>query len=45
MDLDKEIQRMEEEIMVNPQFVKKSCGAHDDDLTNTQPPKISTYTM
>ncbi|KAL1128859.1 hypothetical protein AAG570_013393 [Ranatra chinensis] len=44
-DLDRQIQRMEEEIMVNPQYVKKACGAQDDDLTTGQTSKISTYSM
>ncbi|XP_014243020.1 COP9 signalosome complex subunit 3 isoform X2 [Cimex lectularius] len=32
-DLDKRIQKMEEEILVNPQYVKKACGTTEDDLT------------
>lgn len=42
MELDKKIQRMEEEIIVNPQFVKKSFGPQEDDL---QGGKMSTYSM
>ncbi|EEB16413.1 COP9 signalosome complex subunit, putative [Pediculus humanus corporis] len=42
MELDKKIQQMEEEIMVNPRFVKKSCGSQDEDLQGT---KMSTYSM
>lgn len=42
MDLDRKIQQMEEEIMVNPRFVKKSCGSQDEDLQGT---KMSTYSM
>lgn len=46
-DLDRKIQSMEEEIMVNPQFVKKSCGTQDDDLPPATTPasKITTYSM
>ncbi|XP_066992118.2 COP9 signalosome complex subunit 3 isoform X2 [Anabrus simplex] len=46
-DLDRKMQSMEEDIMVNPQFVKKSCGAQEDDIppTTTQGSKISTYSM
>jgi hypothetical protein len=38
---------MEEDIMVNPQYVKKSCGAPDDDLSSasSQGSKITTYSM
>nr|CAG4643898.1 EOG090X04TU [Lepidurus arcticus] len=32
MELDKQIQKMEEEILVNPQYVKKASGAQDEDL-------------
>ncbi|KAL0278381.1 UNVERIFIED_CONTAM: hypothetical protein PYX00_000218 [Menopon gallinae] len=42
MELDRKIQLMEEEIIVNPQFVKKSCGSQDEDLQGT---KMSTYSM
>lgn len=42
MELDKKIQQMEEEIIVNPQFVKKSCGSQEEDL---QGGKMSTYSM
>ena len=46
-DLDRKMQSMEEDIMVNPQYVKKSCGATDDDLPPipTQGSKITTYSM
>lgn len=46
-DLDRKMQSMEEEIMVNPQYVKKSCGAPDDDLppAPSQGSKIATYSM
>lgn len=46
-DLDRKMQAMEEEIMVNPVFVKKSCGAQDDDLPPASTPgaKITTYSM
>nr|CAG4651763.1 EOG090X04TU [Triops cancriformis] len=32
VELDKQIQKMEEEILVNPQYVKKASGAQDEDL-------------
>lgn len=41
MELDKKIQQMEEEIIINPQFVKKSCGSQDEDMQ----PKLSTYSI
>ncbi|KAK7866452.1 hypothetical protein R5R35_008973 [Gryllus longicercus] len=46
-DLDRKVQSMEEDIMVNPQFVKKSCGTQDDDIppATTQGTKITTYSM
>nr|CAD7572247.1 unnamed protein product [Timema californicum] len=46
-DLDRKIQSMEEDIMVNPQFVKKSCGAQDDELplASTQSSKVTAYAM
>lgn len=31
MDLDEKLKVMEREISVNPQFVQKSCGLHDED--------------
>ncbi|KAJ8877951.1 hypothetical protein PR048_022414 [Dryococelus australis] len=45
--LDSRIQSMEEEIMLNPQFVKKSCSSQDDDLPAATTPGIkgSTFTM
>ncbi|XP_054286269.1 COP9 signalosome complex subunit 3-like [Macrosteles quadrilineatus] len=45
MDFNRHIQLMEEELVVNPQYVKKCLGAQDDDLTPTQGTKISTYSM
>lgn len=44
-ELDRRIQAMEEEILVNPQFVKKSCGTQEDDLAPGQGSKITTYSM
>ncbi|CAG2057872.1 unnamed protein product, partial [Timema podura] len=46
-DLDRKIQSMEEDIMVNPQFVKKSCGAQDDELplASTQSSKVTAYAI
>lgn len=43
-ELDRRIQAMEEEILVNPQFVKKSCGTQEDD-SPAQGSKITTYSM
>lgn len=40
MELDRQILAMDEEIQVNPQYVKKASGVQDDE----QPPK-STYAM
>lgn len=40
MELDKQILAMDEEIQVNPQFVKKVAGMQDED----QPSK-NTYAM
>lgn len=40
MELDKQILAMDEEIQVNPQYVKKSSGIQDEE----QPSK-STYAM
>jgi COP9 signalosome complex subunit 3 len=46
-ELDRKMQSMEEDIMVNPQYVKKSCGAPDDDLppAPSQGSKMTTYSM
>lgn len=40
MELDKQILNMDEEIQVNPQYVKKASGTQEDE----QPSK-TTYTM
>lgn len=40
VELDKQITQMDEEIQVNPQYVKKASGAQEDE----QPSK-TTYTM
>jgi len=40
-ELDRQIQKMEEEILVNPQYVKKSCGTQEEDLTTAQGAKLS----
>lgn len=45
MEFNRRIQAMEEELMVNPQYVKKCVGPQDEDLTPTQGSKISTYSM
>lgn len=44
-ELDRKILQMEEDIMVNPQYVKKCCSTQDDDLGPGQGSKISTYSM
>jgi COP9 signalosome complex subunit 3 len=46
-DLDRKMQSMDEDIMVNPQYVKKTCGAPDDDVPSapSQGSKITTYSM
>lgn len=36
MELNKQLQRMEEEIVLNPNFVKKSIGSQEDDVTHTK---------
>lgn len=41
IDLDQRLQKMEEEILVNPQYVKKACGAPEEELTPAQGPKLS----
>ncbi|KAF6202310.1 hypothetical protein GE061_004708 [Apolygus lucorum] len=41
IDLDQRLQKMEEEILVNPQYVKKACGAPEEELAPTQGSKIS----
>lgn len=41
IDLDQQLQKMEEEILVNPQYVKKACGAPEEDLAPAQGTKIS----
>uniref|UniRef100_A0A1B6DHF8 COP9 signalosome complex subunit 3 n=1 Tax=Clastoptera arizonana TaxID=38151 RepID=A0A1B6DHF8_9HEMI len=43
---NRKIQQMEEDIIVNPQYyVKKCCGAQEEDLAPAQGSKISTYSM
>lgn len=41
IDLDQRLQKMEEEILVNPQYVKKACGAPEEELAPAQGVKIS----
>ena len=48
MELDVQVQRMEEEICVNPQYVKKSCGVLDDDESRSLQPssvKVPSFSM
>lgn len=40
-ELDKRIQKMEEEILVNPLYVKKACGVTEEDLSSAQGAKLS----
>lgn len=44
IELDRQIQKMEEEILVNPQYVKKAFGAQEEDISAGQSSKIS-YSM
>ena len=38
VELDRRVQQMDEEMMVNPQFIKKQlCSSTDDDLTAITP--------
>ncbi|CAG9791965.1 unnamed protein product [Diatraea saccharalis] len=39
------IQEMDEQIQVNPQYVKKSVGSHDEDMPATSQNSKTTYTM
>ncbi|XP_041973548.1 COP9 signalosome complex subunit 3 [Aricia agestis] len=39
------IQEMDEQIQVNPQYVKKSCGTHDEDIAAASQNSKTTYTM
>lgn len=39
------IQEMDEQIQVNPQYVKKSIGSHDEDIPATSQNSKNTYTM
>ncbi|EDW79319.1 uncharacterized protein Dwil_GK13507 [Drosophila willistoni] len=41
LDLVKQINKMEEEILLNPMYVKKSLGSQDDDLTSQHPKAFS----
>lgn len=48
MELDRKIQGMEEEIIVNPQFVKKSSGTQEEETApaaGAQTSKATTYSM
>ena len=40
-ELDRRIQKMEEEILVNPLYVKKSSGTTDEDIASAQSAKMS----
>ncbi|XP_047522997.1 COP9 signalosome complex subunit 3 [Pieris napi] len=39
------IQEMDEQIQVNPQYIKKSVGCHDEDMPATSQNSKTTYTM
>ncbi|KAI8440207.1 hypothetical protein MSG28_001590 [Choristoneura fumiferana] len=39
------IQEMDEQIQVNPQYVKKSVGSHDEDMPATSQNSKTTYSM
>ncbi|PZC82023.1 COP9 signalosome complex subunit 3 isoform X2 [Helicoverpa zea] len=39
------IQEMDEQIQVNPQYVKKSVGSHDEDIPATSQNSKTTYSM
>ncbi|KAH8322091.1 hypothetical protein KR059_002682 [Drosophila kikkawai] len=41
LDLVKQINKMEEEIILNPLYVKKALGSQDDDLTSQHPKTFS----
>lgn len=36
MELNKQLLKMEEEIILNPAFVKKSIGSQDDDVSHSK---------
>lgn len=44
-ELDRRIQEMEEEILIDSQYIKKSSGTQDDDIAPTQTPKMSGFAM
>ena len=44
MQLDEKVQEMDREVSVNPQFVKKSSGSHEDDIPGSSH-KLPTYTV
>lgn len=44
-DLDRRILSMEEEIIVNPQYVKKACGNQEDDLAAPAQPATRSVTF
>ncbi|XP_039285710.1 LOW QUALITY PROTEIN: COP9 signalosome complex subunit 3 [Nilaparvata lugens] len=44
-DLDRRIQEMEEEILIDSQYIKKSSGAADDDINPSQTPKMGGFAM
>ncbi|GBP33172.1 COP9 signalosome complex subunit 3 [Eumeta japonica] len=43
--LHQHVQEMDEQIQVNPQFVKKSAGSHDEDMPGTSQNSKTTYSM
>ncbi|BFZ17392.1 hypothetical protein BsWGS_20431 [Bradybaena similaris] len=43
IQLDNKLREMDREIAVNPQYVQKSSGIHEDDLPGTSSSKIQAY--
>ncbi|CAG5129749.1 unnamed protein product, partial [Candidula unifasciata] len=43
IQLDNQLREMDREIAVNPQYVQKSSGIHEDDLPGTSSSKIQAY--
>lgn len=45
IELDKQILAMDEEININPHYLKKSIGSQDEDMPPTAPTTKSTFTI
>ncbi|KAH9502501.1 COP9 signalosome complex subunit 3 [Bulinus truncatus] len=43
IQLDEKLREMDREIAINPQYVQKSSGSHEDDLPGTSTGKIQAY--